>query len=225
LFIAHQQRNQEQQGSRLACAVNQVGVFRRKTWLVYQLSFTVASGECWLLTGQNGSGKTTLLRILAGLNIPDVGDVTHYCSNDLNCHSSEASLLYIASPPAKIPELSVIENLRFHALLRWGKHPVPAVIHQALIYWKIDHLATQSLENLSQGQQQRVALALLLLGPAKLWLLDEPTTALDAASVDTFWVICRKHQAKGGSIMMATHQAPSNRMPGLRRIQLGAVCG
>jgi heme exporter protein A len=200
----------------IVCSVNELGVFRRNAWLLHRLNFTVTAGECWLITGQNGSGKTTLLRTLAGLCLPDTGHVvySHQTHNPL-------SLLYIGSPPAKIPELSVIENCRFQALLRWGKQPDAAGLVKALRYWGIDDLAEERLENLSQGQQQRVSLALLLLGPATLWLLDEPSTGLDAAGTETLWALCRQHQARGGSILMATHQAPINSIKGSRAIQLG----
>ena len=200
------------QQSLAVCTANNIGIFRREAWLLYQLSFMVSAGECWLLTGQNGSGKTTLLRILAGLCMPDEGSVTH--------DNNESPLLYLASPPSKIPELSVIENCRFHALLHWGKCPIASVIHNALSYWEVDCLAAQALASLSQGQQQRVALALLSLGPARLWLLDEPTTGLDAAGIGAFWALCKRYQAQGGSVVVATHQEPKHKMSGLRRIQL-----
>jgi heme exporter protein A len=193
--------------------VNELSFFRRDTWLVLKLSLTVSSGECWLLTGPNGSGKTTFLRILTGLSVPDEGNVTY--------PSGDPSFLYIASPPAKIPELSVLDNLRFQALMHWGTYPDKSLLIQSLACWDIESLIEQPLSSLSQGQQQRVALSLLLLGPANIWLLDEPTIGLDAAGITSFWALCRQHQARGGSLIVATHQEPDPPMAGLRRLQLG----
>src|SRR5579871_4488500 len=61
----------------IVCSVRKLGIFRRQTWLMRALDFKIAAGECWLLTGQNGSGKTTLLRTLAGLCIPDEGEICY----------------------------------------------------------------------------------------------------------------------------------------------------
>lgn len=156
-----------------------------------------------------------MLRVLAGLCIPDEGDVIYPNNAD-----DEPHLLYLASPPAKIPELSVFENCQFQALLHGGQNPASSMINHALMYWGVEHLADQPLSNLSQGQQQRVALAALLLGKAKLWLLDEPVTALDSVGTEAFWALCRQHQKQGGSIVMATHQEPKGDVTGIRRIQL-----
>ena len=151
---------------------------------------------------------------MASLSLPDTGTITD---------TYPEPCLYLPIPGVKIPELSVAENLRYQTLLRWGESPTPALLKDTLNYWGISALADQPLGNLSQGQQQRVSLSLLLLGPGQLWLLDEPTTALDAGGTQTFWALCRQHQAQGGSLVIATHHEPEYSMQNIRRIQLGLV--
>ncbi|MEY3183070.1 MAG: cytochrome c biosis ATP-binding export protein CcmA [Pseudomonadota bacterium] len=200
----------------IVCNINDLGIFRGGSWLIYQFSCTIAEGECWLLTGTNGSGKTSLLRVIGGLCLPDKGNIV-YTRNK----SDNPFLMYLASPPPKILELSVIDNIRYQALLRMGKQFSDATLHKALAYWEMRDLANQPVFQLSQGQQQCVALTLLLLESPRLWLLDEPTTALDATRGDMFWALCREHQQKGGSLMIATHQMPTVEMYNMKYMQLG----
>jgi heme exporter protein A len=164
------------------------------------LSFTVSPGEALLLTGANGAGKSSLLRLLAGL-IPaaegslrwDGGD----CWADLPAHG--ARLRYIGHQDALKPALTARENLDFFARL-WGGE-----VEAALAVLDLTALADLPARVLSSGQKRRLALARLALAPAGLWLLDEPSVGLDAASVARLAPLFAAHRAAGGMILAATH--------------------
>ena len=164
------------------------------------LSFEVSKGEALLLTGANGAGKSSLLRLLAGL-IPAVeGSLTwedEDCLADLPAHG--AGLRYIGHQDALKPSLSARENLAFFARL-WGGE-----VEAALAALDLTALAELPARVLSSGQKRRLALARLALAPARLWLLDEPSVGLDAASVQRLGPLFAAHRAAGGMVLAATH--------------------
>lgn len=164
------------------------------------LSFALPAGAALLLTGANGAGKSTLLRILAGLLRPAEGAVAWQGTDvaaDPAAHA--ARLRYVSHQDALKPALTVTENLDFFARL-WGGEVAPALAAMALT-----PLADLPARVLSSGQKRRLALARLALAPAPLWLLDEPTTGLDAASVERLGPLLAAHRAAGGIVVAATH--------------------
>lgn len=164
------------------------------------LSFAVAPGEALLLTGANGAGKSTLLRILGSLLRPTDGAVLWggaLITEDPAAHARR--LRYLAHQDALKPALGVAENLAFFARL-WGGEVAPALAAMGLA-----PLAELPARVLSSGQKRRLALARLALAPVPLWLLDEPTTGLDAASVERLRPLLAAHRAAGGIVVAATH--------------------
>ncbi|WP_232474649.1 heme ABC exporter ATP-binding protein CcmA [Neoroseomonas rubea] len=164
------------------------------------LSFRVAAGSAVLLTGANGAGKSTLLRLLAGLLRPADGTILwrgEDVAADPGAHA--ARLRYLGHQDAVKPALTVAENLAFFARL-WGGEVAPALAALGLAT-----LADLPGRVLSSGQKRRLALARLALAPASLWLLDEPTTGLDAASVERLRPLLAAHRAAGGIVLAATH--------------------
>lgn len=156
------------------------------------LNFELSFGKLLLITGANGCGKTSLLRILAGISQPLSGKVLW---------PSSIQICYLGHQPAIKNELTVEENLRLQALCNNQKN-----IHQALAKVGLsehkDHFGFQ----LSQGQKQRVALAKLLLSPAKIWILDEPLAGLDETIVSNLQQIFLTHLIQAGMIIMTTHR-------------------
>ena len=164
------------------------------------LDFGAGSGEAVAVVGRNGSGKTSLLRLIAGLLIPAGGTIA--------LHGGDAELTlpeqchYLGHRDALKPALSVAENLTFWAdFLGGGRFDAG----ESLATVGLDHAADLPAAFLSAGQRRRLSLARLLTVRRPVWLLDEPTTALDVAGQDMFSGLMREHLARGGLIVAATH--------------------
>jgi heme exporter protein A len=164
------------------------------------LDFGAGSGEAVAVVGRNGSGKTSLLRLIAGLLIPAGGTIA------LAGGDSELTLPeqchYLGHRDALKPALSVAENLTFWADFLGGKRFDAG---ESLATVGLDHAADLPAAFLSAGQRRRLSLARLLTVRRPVWLLDEPTTALDVAGQDMFSGLMREHLGRGGLIVAATH--------------------
>ena len=167
------------------------------------LSFIVEAGQSLIVTGRNGAGKSTLLRALAGLLPLAQGELALTPTAE---DSIAEKMHFIGHADALKGALTVAENLSFYAALlesgRGGLAPLPAL--EAFGLGPIAHLPAAYL---SAGQRRRAALARLLVARRPIWLLDEPLTALDAASQGFVAQIMRDHAADGGIIIAATHTA------------------
>ena len=164
------------------------------------LNFAVDSGEALVVTGRNGAGKTTLLRVIAGLLEPAAGRL------ELSGGASDAGLPeqahYLGHRDALKPALTVLENLRFWYAFLGGR--------DAAIATALETVGLGGLENLpagylSAGQRRRLSVARLVAAPRPVWLLDEPTAALDAAGPQRLAGLMQAHLAGGGIIVAASH--------------------
>lgn len=175
------------------------------------LSFGLGRGDAIVVTGPNGAGKTSLLRLVAGLLIPAEGRITVEDSDNTVgelCH-------FVGHLDAVKGALTAGENLAFgRALLGGGD----ANIESALHHLGIDALQDLPAQVFSAGQRRRLALARLLVAPRPLWLLDEPTAALDAAGQRTLVQLMGEHRVGGGMIIAATHASLD--LKGAREISL-----
>jgi heme exporter protein A len=170
------------------------------------LGFAVTSGGALVLTGPNGSGKSSLLRLMAGLLHPAAGAVAwngESTAEDPDAHRER--LLYVSHQDAVKPALTVGENLGFWAALTISPRGQGDVVGPALQAFGIDHLAEVPARYLSAGQKRRLTLARLVATPAALWLLDEPTTALDTDAVVRLRRVIEHHRADGGLVVVSTH--------------------
>ncbi len=175
----------------------QLAAIRGERLVFEQLSFDVPKGGALLLVGPNGSGKSTLLRLLAGLKRTDAGRVLWDgvdMASDTGGHATR--LAYVGHQDAVKPGLTVAENFFFCEA---------RAVHRALEAVGLDGLADVPARMLSAGQKRRLALARLAARQSQLWLLDEPTLGLDAASVALFGAMLAAHRASGGVIVAATH--------------------
>jgi heme exporter protein A len=177
-----------------------LAAFRGERLVFRDLDLSVGAGGALLLTGPNGSGKSTLLRVLAGLLRPAAGTLTWDGADalaDLPLHAHRVA--YVGHQDAVKPGLTAAENLHFAARLHGSG------VGAALAAVGLDKLADLPGRMLSAGQRRRLALARLVLSRAPLWLLDEPTLGLDAASVERFGSVLAAHRAGGGVVVAATH--------------------
>lgn len=172
--------------------------------LFENLSFSVQEGEALQIRGVNGSGKTSLLRIIAGLSQPTTGTVNwnqqtiHKCF-ELYC----AELNYIGHKLGLKDELTAHENLAFICRIS-GRNE--HLVSDALISLGLADKNEIPLRSLSAGQKRRTALAKLRLSPAKLWILDEPFTAIDQDGVALLVHLMESHLQNNGMIVFTSHQ-------------------
>ena len=164
------------------------------------LDFEAASGEVLAVTGANGSGKTSLLRLIAGLLAPAAGSIA------LDGGAAELTLPeqahYLGHRDALKPALSVLENLAFWRDFLGGDAFDAGA---SLTSVGLGHTTHLPAAYLSAGQRRRLSLARLLTVRRPVWLLDEPTAALDAAGQRLFAGLMRDQLARGGLIIAATH--------------------
>lgn len=170
------------------------------------IGFSLEPGHALLVTGANGSGKTTLLKMLAGLVRPSDGTlewrgaaVTPFAAE------ARANTLYIGHATALKDELTAEENLISLTRLH-GAAADTAMVSAALRTWALEPQRALSARLLSQGQRRRVGLARLRLVRRALWVLDEPTSSLDAEGVATLQALLADHLGQGGIAVVATHQ-------------------
>lgn len=182
--------------------------------------FQVGGGECLQLTGANGAGKTTLLRTACGLAYPDGGEIT-WCGENIrkDLHSFHAQLAYLGHEPPLKAELTARENLHYWIGVR--RRVEREELDAALERVGADHWADRPVRTLSAGQKRRAALAGLTLMRVPLWLLDEPTTNLDAAGQKLVGALIDEHLQAGGLALAAVHhELAVSAAGGLQRMEL-----
>ena len=184
-------------------------LFKGNTLLLRHYQLHIAAGDIIHLTGDNGSGKTTLLQALAGLLTPQYGNIRRH-----------VPLLYLGHRPGIKGTLTARENLRYAARLY---HAMPATGLEARLDAALGAVGlplrdTRHSRHLSAGQQRRCQLARLWLDTPPLWLLDEPLTALDAATTATLLHHLEQHRRRGGAAIITSHQPLS--LPQLREQKL-----
>jgi heme exporter protein A len=171
-------------------AVQDLAVARAGVPVLQGVSFALEAGRALVLRGPNGIGKTTLLRAVAGLQPPLQGRI----------EAAPDSLAYAAHADGVKATLTVAENLTFWARV-FGTDSVSAAMERMALR----DLADRRAANLSAGQKRRLGLARLLVSGRAIWVMDEPTVSLDAASVQLFGAVVRDHLADGGAALIATH--------------------
>ncbi|WP_245434029.1 heme ABC exporter ATP-binding protein CcmA [Rhodomicrobium lacus] len=170
--------------------------------VVPALSFKVEAGHALILRGPNGAGKTTLLRTIAGYLPADSGRIV--VTDDKGEGTGEGHFHYIGHTNGIKPRLTVIENVSFWQRFYSGADDTEAA-ENALDAFGLLDLAEYRAGHLSQGQARRLGLARLLAAKRSVWLLDEPSVSLDAASTRRLETAIRDHLAQGGIALVSTH--------------------
>ncbi len=184
----------------------QLSAERNQKKLFEQLNFTLSVGELCHVTGDNGCGKSTLLAILAGLMSPSSGQVVR----------SDVELFYLGHKTAVNPSLTALENLTLDLMLSLDQSA--AMRH--LLEFNLSPFAYQRAAELSQGQQQRIALARFAASNAKLYLLDEPFTACDQQAVLLTEQVMLQKLQQGAAIILTSHQALQTALVSVKKLYL-----
>ena len=189
------------------------------TELFSNIHFEVKSGEALVVEGSNGSGKTSLLRILCGFNYPADGEIS-WCGESIDDHEDyQQQISYIGHASGVKLDLTVLENLVFAQRLVGSNRDEEEIkeIIRCVGLFKQRNVLTRKL---SAGQKRRVALARLQLEERKLWILDEPLTALDKDFVTEFEAVLEKHLEDKGMLIVTTHRELKLPTAKLNRINL-----
>ena len=184
--------------------VDNLGCARGPRTLFAGLSFSASAGEWVCVTGPNGSGKTTLLRALAGLTRPESGTIGWAGGSVGEIRA------YLGHAPGWKDTLTVTENLQ----LAWeldGEMAAAsagdrdAATRAALARAGLERQRNLAIARLSQGQRKRLHLARLVHSTRPLWLLDEPTAALDEDGARICCDLVSSHLSNGGVAVVVTH--------------------
>lgn len=167
-----------------------------------KLNFSLSSGEIVQICGENGAGKTTFLKLITGIQTPSTG-VIQFNGFDIhqNLTKYQNCLSFVGHKPGISMSLTVLENI---------KYACPPLSHeeleQELLAWRMSHHQNTICNELSAGLKKRVALLVFLLKKKPLWILDEPFSALDDASVHDLVLRLKNHAESGGAVIYTSHQ-------------------
>jgi heme exporter protein A len=175
------------------------------TVILDDVSMDLGSGQCLALLGPNGAGKTTLLRILATLLRPTSGTLSIGGLDALREPARARALIGMAGHGSYLyPDLTALENLRFWAIMSNGDAREDRLL-AALQQVDLEPSARERVRTFSAGMKRRLALARVLLGRARLLLLDEPFTELDQRGRKWLTEFLLAFKVGGGGVVVATH--------------------
>ena len=199
-------------------SAHQLTCVRGERTLFSGLDLAVGAGEWLHVRGANGCGKTSLLRLLAGLATPAQGEI-RWCGTSPrdDPQAYRQDLLFLGHHGAVKEELTALENLELAAQLdgaRLEREEAIRALHRFGLKGR-EHLPVRFL---SAGQKRRVLLARLVTRKARLWILDEPFTALDTKAVDMLGGLVGEHLGEGGMAVVTSHQAIP--IPGGKAVEL-----
>jgi len=187
--------------------------------LFANLTAVLSAGDLVQILGPNGAGKTSLLRIIAGLTPATAGDI-RYLGQSLTRSRWQFAQdnIYLGHLAGVKRSLTALENLQWFA----AQQSVQTDPITALKLVGLKGYEDTTCDQLSAGQFRRVALARLHLTKAKIWILDEPFTAIDKSGVEMLELLIKQHQSQGGLTLLTSHQDLP--IPGIKHLQLTDFC-
>ena len=193
---------------------------RNDRTLFENLDIALEPGQMLVVEGPNGCGKTSLLRILTGLRLADSGEIL-WRGDPIDRLAGDyyEQVSYVGHHDGIKHELSCLENLR---LARAMGVPSATDLDDVLECVNLYAYGETDVGHLSAGQKRRLALARLLATDSMLWILDEPFTSLDKASMAMFADLFEQHLEHQGIIVMTSHHEISLPSRSLQRLNLGA---
>jgi ABC-type sugar transport system ATPase subunit len=170
------------------------------------INIEIPEGEYFVLLGRSGSGKTQLLELIAGLTVPDAGEIWIDNRNMTNSKIQERRIGMVFQDYAIFPNMSVFGNIAYplHSTRR-KKKEIYLKVSQIAAEMNLVELLGRSTQNLSGGELQRVALARTLVNSPKLLLLDEPMASIDASLKDDIKRTLRQLHRRGLTMIHVTH--------------------
>lgn len=175
---------------------------------VQDVSLTVAAGEFFALLGPNAAGKTTTLKILCGLMSPTSG-TARLCDYDVQAHPMEARrhLAYLPDFPFLYDKLTPAEFLRFTGrIFRMDAGLIETGLRELMARFHLETYANKSIDTLSHGTRQRVALAAALLHDPRVIVIDEPMVGLDPQHARVVKDVLKERAKAGAAVLLSTHQ-------------------
>ncbi|HFD32459.1 MAG TPA: cytochrome c biogenesis heme-transporting ATPase CcmA [Gammaproteobacteria bacterium] len=182
--------------------VKNLACWRNEQLLFKDITLSLSPENVLFLEGQNGSGKTSLLRILCGFRLPDEGEISWNNEGVSSLPEYYQNISYVGHKNGIKDELTVEENLNLmRSMATADEIKTDDVLKQIGLFKKADVLSRQ----LSAGQKRKLALARLMMTNNSFWVLDEPFTSLDTASVSFFETLIKKHISRGGLLILTSH--------------------
>lgn len=172
-----------------------------------RLSLSIHEGEFFALLGANGSGKSTLLQQIAGAHKPQRGDILYAGKSLLRKSTVERSRMigYVAQNPMLYFTRDTVREQLMDRLRRLGEHSSIEKLNELVARFDVESIMDKHPFDISGGQQQKIALMLVLLADPKLLLLDEPTKGLDPISKHRLAELLEMIRAGGTTIVMVSH--------------------
>ena len=182
--------------------IKNLACWRNDQVLFNNLNLSLSPANVLFLQGENGSGKTSLLRILCGFRLADEGDIFWDNESVLSNYEYFQNISYVGHKNGIKDELTAEENLNLmRSMATASDIKTENVLKQIGLFKQADVLTRQ----LSAGQKRKLALARLMMTNNSFWILDEPFTSLDVASVGFFEELIKQHITRGGMLILTSH--------------------
>ncbi|PIA51531.1 hypothetical protein AQUCO_01100411v1 [Aquilegia coerulea] len=184
--------------------LNNVSCMRNAQTILRNINVSVHDGSALVLTGANGAGKSTFLRMLAGFSRPSAGEILwngHDITDSGVFQQYKLQLNWLSLKDAIKDKITVLDNVQWFELLE-GKS---GKAKEAIELMGLGRLMNEKARMLSMGQRKRLQLARVLAIDRPIWLLDEPSVALDSEGVKLLEYIISEHRKNGGIVFVATH--------------------